>query len=278
MAVKSFKPYSAGRRFMTVSSFEEITAKKPEKSLVESLKKNGGRNFQGRLTVRHQGGGHKRLYRVIDFKRNKDGVPARVATIEYDPNRSARIALLNYFDGEKRYILAPDGLKVGDQIVSGPEADIKVGNALPLANIPLGTLVHNIEMKIGKGGQMVRSAGAAAQLMAKEGNYALLRMPSGEIRKIHINCRATIGQIGNLEHENLTIGKAGRNRWLGVRPENRGVAMNLMTIHMVVGKAVAQLDANILLLNGVNVLWVLKLAVKKHLINSSLNVVQKRRK
>ena len=226
MAVKSFKPYSAGRRFMTVSSFEEITAKKPEKSLVESLKKNGGRNFQGRLTVRHQGGGHKRLYRVIDFKRNKDGVPARVATIEYDPNRSARIALLNYFDGEKRYILAPDGLKVGDQIVSGPEADIKVGNALPLANIPLGTLVHNIEMKIGKGGQMVRSAGAAAQLMAKEGNYALLRMPSGEIRKIHINCRATIGQIGNLEHENLTIGKAGRNRWLGVRSENRGVAMN----------------------------------------------------
>lgn len=226
MAVKSFKPYSAGRRFMTVSSFEEITAKKPEKSLVESLKKNGGRNFQGRLTVRHQGGGHKRLYRVIDFKRNKDGVPARVATIEYDPNRSARIALLNYFDGEKRYILAPDGLKVGDQIVSGPEADIKVGNALPLANIPLGTLVHNIEMKIGKGGQMVRSAGAAAQLMAKEGNYALLRMPSGEIRKIHINCRATIGQIGNLDHENLTIGKAGRNRWLGIRPENRGVAMN----------------------------------------------------
>lgn len=207
MAVKSFKPYSAGRRFMTVSSFEEITAKKPEKSLVESLKKNGGRNFQGRLTVRHQGGGHKRLYRVIDFKRNKDGVPARVATIEYDPNRSARIALLNYFDGEKRYILAPDGLKVGDQIVSGPEADIKVGNALPLANIPLGTLVHNIEMKIGKGGQMVRSAGAAAQLMAKEGNYALLRMPSGEIRKIHINCRATIGQIGNLEHETSQLVK-----------------------------------------------------------------------
>ncbi|WP_303691478.1 50S ribosomal protein L2 [Megamonas hypermegale] len=226
MAIKSFKPYSAGRRFMTVSSFEEITAKKPEKSLVESLKSKGGRNFQGRLTVRHQGGGHKRLYRVIDFKRNKDGVPARVATIEYDPNRSARIALLNYFDGEKRYILAPNGLKVGDQVISGPEADIKVGNTLPLANIPLGTLVHNIEIKIGKGGQMVRSAGAAAQLMAKEGNYALLRMPSGEIRKIHINCRATIGQIGNLDHENLTIGKAGRSRWLGIRPENRGVAMN----------------------------------------------------
>ena len=195
MAIKSFKPYSAGRRFMTVSSFEEITAKKPEKSLVESLKSKGGRNFQGRLTVRHQGGGHKRLYRVIDFKRNKDGVPARVATIEYDPNRSARIALLNYFDGEKRYILAPNGLKVGDQVVSGPEADIKVGNTLPLANIPLGTLVHNIEIKIGKGGQMVRSAGAAAQLMAKEGNYALLRMPSGEIRKIHINCRATIVRL-----------------------------------------------------------------------------------
>jgi len=226
VAIKSFKPYSAGRRFMTVSSFEEITAKKPEKSLVESLKSKGGRNFQGRLTVRHQGGGHKRLYRVIDFKRNKDGVPARVATIEYDPNRSARIALLNYFDGEKRYILAPNGLKVGDQVISGPEADIKVGNTLPLANIPLGTLVHNIEIKIGKGGQMVRSAGAAAQLMAKEGNYALLRMPSGEIRKIHINCRATIGQIGNLDHENLTIGKAGRSRWLGIRPENRGVAMN----------------------------------------------------
>lgn len=226
MAIKSFKPYSAGRRFMTVASFEEITAKKPEKSLVESLKSKGGRNFQGRLTVRHQGGGHKRLYRVIDFKRNKDGIPARVATIEYDPNRSARIALLNYVDGEKRYILAPDGLKVGDQIVSGPEADIKVGNTLPLANIPLGTLVHNIELKIGKGGQMVRSAGAAAQLMAKEGSYALLRMPSGEIRKVHINCRATIGQIGNLEHENLTIGKAGRSRWLGVRPANRGVAMN----------------------------------------------------
>lgn len=226
MAVKSFKPYSPGRRFMTVSSFDEITASKPEKSLVTSLKKMGGRNFQGRLTVRHQGGGHKRLYRIIDFKRNKDGVPARVATIEYDPNRSARIALLNYFDGEKRYILAPDGLKVGDKVVSGADADIKVGNALPLANIPLGTLIHNIEMKIGKGGQMVRSAGTAAQLMAKEGNYALLRMPSGEIRKIHINCRATIGQVGNLEHENLTIGKAGRHRWMGVRPANRGVVMN----------------------------------------------------
>ncbi|MBO6304670.1 MAG: 50S ribosomal protein L2 [Selenomonadaceae bacterium] len=226
MAVKSFKPYSPGRRFMTVSSFEEITADKPEKSLVTSLKKKGGRNIHGHLTVRHQGGGHKRLYRIIDFKRNKDGIPAKVATIEYDPNRSARIALLNYADGEKRYILAPNGLKVGDKVESGAEADIKTGNSLPLKNIPVGTVIHNVELQIGRGAQMVRSAGASAQLMAKEDNYALLRMPSGEIRKVHVNCRATIGQVGNLEHENITIGKAGRNRWLGIRPENRGVAMN----------------------------------------------------
>ena len=226
MAVKSFKPYSAGRRFMTVASFDEITTDKPEKSLTERLKKNGGRNQQGRLTVRHQGGGHKRLYRIIDFKRTKDGIPARVATIEYDPNRSARIALLNYVDGEKRYILAPNGLKVGDMVESGPEADIKVGNALPLKNIPVGTTVHAVELKIGKGAQLVRSAGTSAQLMAKEGNYALLRMPSGELRKVHINCRATIGEVGNLEHENITLGKAGRSRWLGIRPENRGVAMH----------------------------------------------------
>ena len=226
MAVKSFKPYSAGRRFMTVASFDEITASKPEKSLTERLMKKGGRNQQGKLTVRHQGGGHKRLYRVIDFKRNKDGIPARVATIEYDPNRSARIALLNYVDGEKRYILAPNGLKVGDQVVSGSEADIKVGNALPLKDIPVGTTIHNVELKIGKGAQLVRSAGTSAQLMAKEGDYALLRMPSGELRKVHINCRATIGEVGNLEHENITIGKAGRNRWRGIRPENRGTAMN----------------------------------------------------
>ena len=226
MAVKSFKPYSAGRRFMTVASFDEITASKPEKSLTERLVKKGGRNQQGKLTVRHQGGGHKRLYRVIDFKRNKDGIPARVATIEYDPNRSARIALLNYVDGEKRYILAPNGLKVGDKVVSGPDSDIKVGNALPLKNIPVGTTIHNVELKTGKGAQLVRSAGTSAQLMAKEGDYALLRMPSGELRKVHINCRATIGEVGNLEHENITIGKAGRNRWLGVRPENRGTAMN----------------------------------------------------
>ena len=200
MAVKSFKPYSAGRRFMTVASFDEITTDKPEKSLTERLKKNGGRNQQGRLTVRHQGGGHKRLYRIIDFKRTKDGIPARVATIEYDPNRSARIALLNYVDGEKRYILAPNGLKVGDMVESGPEADIKVGNALPLKNIPVGTTVHAVELKIGKGAQLVRSAGTSAQLMAKEGNYALLRMPSGELRKVHINCRATIGEVGKARY------------------------------------------------------------------------------
>ena len=226
MAVKSFKPYSAGRRTMTVASFDEITTDKPEKSLVERIKKNGGRNQQGKLTVRHQGGGHKRLYRIIDFKRTKDGIPAKVATIEYDPNRSARIALLNYVDGEKRYIIAPNGLKVGDMVESGPNADIKPGNALPLRNIPVGTEVHNVELKIGKGAQLVRSAGASAQLMAKDGDYATLRMPSGEMRKVHINCRATVGIVGNLEHENITIGKAGRNRWLGSRPENRGVAMN----------------------------------------------------
>ena len=226
MAVKTFKPYSAGRRFMTVSSFDEITTDKPEKSLTVRLTKTGGRNQQGKLTVRHRGGGHKRLYRIIDFKRTKDGIPARVATIEYDPNRSARIALLNYADGEKRYILAPNGLKVGDVVESGAEADIKPGNTLPLKNIPLGTVIHAIELKIGKGAQLARSAGTSAQLMAKEGDYALLRLPSGEIRRVHINCRATIGEVGNLEHENITIGKAGRSRWLGRRPETRGIAMN----------------------------------------------------
>ena len=226
MAVKSFKPYSAGRRFMTVSSFDEITTDKPEKSLTVRLTKTGGRNQQGKLTVRHRGGGHKRLYRIIDFKRTKDGIPARVATIEYDPNRSARIPLLNYADGEKRYILAPNGLKVGDVVESGAEADIKPGNTLPLKNIPLGTVIHAIELKIGKGAQLARSAGTSAQLMAKEGDYALLRLPSGEIRRVHINCRATIGEVGNLEHENITIGKAGRSRWLGRRPETRGIAMN----------------------------------------------------
>ena len=226
MAIKSFKPYSAGRRFMTVSAFTEITASKPEKSLLAKVTSKGGRNNTGKMTVRHQGGGHKRQYRIIDFKRTKDNIPARVATIEYDPNRSARIALLKYADGEKRYIIAPHGLKVGDVVYSGPESDIKPGNALPLANIPLGTQVHNIEMKIGKGGQIVRSAGTSAQLMAKEGNYALLRLPSGELRRVRVECRATVGVVSNIDHENITIGKAGRQRWLGIRPGNRGVTMN----------------------------------------------------
>ena len=226
MAIKSFKPYSAGRRFMTVSAFTESTASKPEKSLLAKVTSKGGRNNTGKMTVRHQGGGHKRQYRIIDFKRTKDNIPARVATIEYDPNRSARIALLNYADGEKRYIIAPHGLKVGDVVYSGPESDIKPGNALPLANIPLGTQVHNIEMKIGKGGQIVRSAGTSAQLMAKEGNYALLRLPSGELRRVRVECRATVGVVSNIDHENITIGKAGRQRWKGIRPGNRGVTMN----------------------------------------------------
>ena len=226
MAVKSFKPTSPSRRFMTVADFSEITATSPERSLVVSLKKHAGRNNQGRITVRHQGGGSKRQYRIIDWKRNKDGIPAKVATIEYDPNRSARIALLFYADGAKSYIVAPNGLKVGDSVMNGITADIKVGNCLPLKNIPVGTVVHNVEMKIGKGAQLVRSAGTFAQLMAKEGDYALLRMPSGEQRKVHVNCRASIGQVGNLDHENETIGKAGRSRWLGIRPANRGTSMN----------------------------------------------------
>lgn len=226
MAIKSFKPYTPSRRFITVSAFEEITASKPEKSLLVKVNRTGGRNNTGKMTVRHQGGGHKRKYRIIDFKRTKDNVPARVASIEYDPNRSARIALLHYLDGEKRYILAPQGLKVGDTVYSGPESDIKPGNCLPLLNIPLGTQVHNIEMKIGKGGQIVRSAGTSAQLMAKEGSHALLRLPSGELRRVHINCRATVGVVGNTDHENQTIGKAGRSRWMGIRPANRGVVMN----------------------------------------------------
>ena len=226
MAYKAFKPYTPGRRFMTVSAFSEVTKSEPEKSLLSPVTRKGGRNHAGKTTVRHQGGGHKRQYRLIDFKRTKDNVPARVAAIEYDPNRTCRIALLHYLDGAKSYIIAPQGLKVGDMVESGPDADIKVGNALPLANIPLGTQVHNIEMKIGKGGQLVRSAGASAQLMAKEGKYALLRMPSGEVRRILVNCRATVGAVGNSDHENITIGKAGRNRWLGKRPANRGVVMN----------------------------------------------------
>lgn len=226
MAIKHFKPTSPGRRFVTVSDFKEITKTEPEKSLVEPLKKNGGRNAQGRMTVRHRGGGHKRSFRIIDFKRDKDGVPAKVAGIEYDPNRSARIALLHYADGEKRYILAPAGLEVGQTLFSGPGSDIKAGNCLPLKNIPLGTMIHNIELYPKGGGMLVRSAGTSAQLMAKEGKYANIRMPSGEMRLVLQECRATIGQVGNVEHENLTIGKAGRKRWLGIRPTVRGVVMN----------------------------------------------------
>jgi large subunit ribosomal protein L2 len=226
MPVKSFKPTSAGRRFQTSMTFSEITADRPEKSLVTPKRRSGGRNSSGQITSRFMGGGHKRQYRVIDFRREKMDVPASVASIEYDPNRTANIALLHYADGEKRYILAPVGLEVGARVVSGPKADILPGNALPLRGIPVGTTIHNIELKRGKGGQMVRSAGAAAQLMAKEGDYAQVRLPSGETRKVFIDCYATIGQVGNIEHENLSIGKAGRSRWLGWKPHNRGVSMN----------------------------------------------------
>jgi len=226
VAVKGFKPTSPGRRTMTVDDFSDITKDKPEKSLTQALRSSGGRNTKGRLTVRHRGGGHRRRYRIIDFRRDKDGVPARVAAIEYDPNRSARLALLNYADGEKRYILAPVGLKVGDTVSSGPGSDIRPGNALAMTDIPDGTMLHNVEIKPGKGGQMVRSAGAAAQLMAKEGELALLRMPSGEMRYIPKACRATVGQVGNVEHENITVGKAGRKRWMGIRPGVRGVVQN----------------------------------------------------
>lgn len=226
MAIKSFRPTSPGKRFATVSTFEEITKTEPEKSLVQPLKKHSGRNNQGRLTVRHRGGGHKRKYRIVDYLRNKDGIPATVAAIEYDPNRSANIALLHYADGEKRYILAPNALQVGTVIYSGSGSDIKLGNCLTLNDIPVGTVIHNIELKPGKGGQLVRSAGAGAQLKAKEGNYAHVELPSGEVRLIHINCRATIGQVGNMDHQNISIGKAGRTRWMGIRPTVRGVVMN----------------------------------------------------
>jgi large subunit ribosomal protein L2 len=226
MPVKSFRPITPSQRFKTVSTFEEITTSKPEKSLLLPLRKNAGRNNQGRISVRRRGGGHKRYYRIIDFKRNKDNIPAKVATIEYDPNRSARIALLHYKDGEKRYILAPDGLKVGDQVMSGETAEFKVGNVLQLDKIPMGTAVHNVELKPGHGGQLVRGAGASAQLMAKEGKYVQLKLPSGEVRIVPFNCRATIGQVGNLDHVNITLGKAGRARWLGRRPKVRGVVMN----------------------------------------------------
>jgi large subunit ribosomal protein L2 len=226
MPVRQYRPTSPGRRGMSVVGFDEVTRSKPERSLVVSLPKASGRNNQGRITTRHRGGGAKRLYRIIDFKRNKVGIPARVVSVEYDPNRTSHIALLQYVDGEKRYILAPSGLKVGDRLMSGPDAEIRVGNALPLRNIPTGTVIHNIELQPGKGGQMVRSAGGAAQLMAKEGDYAQIRLPSGEHRLVHIRCMATIGQVGNLDHENVSIGKAGRSRHLGRRPAVRGSVMN----------------------------------------------------
>ncbi len=226
MGIKQHKPTSPARRFQTVSTFEELSGSGPHKPLTKGKKRISGRNNKGRQTIWFRGGGHKRRYREIDFKRDKAGVPAKVASIEYDPNRSAHIALLHYADGEKRYILWPVGLSVGDQVVSGEGAPVNPGNSLPIRAIPLGTIVHNIELRIGKGGQMVRSAGTGAQVMAKEGRYAQLRLPSGEVRRVHVECQATVGQVGNLEHENLSLGKAGRNRWLGRRPHNRGVVMN----------------------------------------------------
>ena len=226
MPIKVYKPTSPGRRDMSGSTFEEITRTRPEKSLLRPLKKRAGRNFRGKITVRHRGGGHKRRYRVIDFKRDKDGVPGRVSTVEYDPNRSARIALVVYADGDKRYIIAPVGLRVGDMVMAGPDAEIRVGNSLPISNIPVGTTIHNIELHIGKGGQLVRSAGTSAQLLAKEGRYAHIRLPSGEVRLVNVQCMATIGQVGNTDHGNIKLGKAGRKRWLGFRPSVRGSAMD----------------------------------------------------
>jgi large subunit ribosomal protein L2 len=226
MAIRKFKPTSPSRRFYEAPDFETITASKPEKKLLDPKKSRGGRNNQGRITTRFRGGGHKQRYRKVDFKRNKIGVPATVKTIEYDPNRSARIALVHYADGEKAYILAPDGLQVGQQVISSRNADVKPGNAMPLRHMPLGTMIHNIELKIGKGAQLVRSAGTAAQLMAKDGDYAQVRLPSGEVRMVHLNCRASIGQVSNAQHARLTLGKAGRSRWLGRRPHNRGTTMN----------------------------------------------------
>lgn len=226
MAIKKYNPTTPGRRQMTVSAFEEVTGKSEIKSLMSSVKKNAGRNAYGRITVRHRGGGNKRQYRLIDFKRDKDGIPAKVASVEYDPNRSAYIALLNYADGEKRYIIYPNGLSVGDTVMSGSGADIKPGNALPLINIPLGTVIHNVELKPGKGAQLVRSAGTSAQLMAKENDFAQIRLASGEVRMVPMTCKATIGQVGNLDHENVKLGKAGRKRWMGIRPTVRGVVMN----------------------------------------------------
>ncbi len=226
MAIKSYRPTTPGRRHQTVSDFSDLSAVAPCKPLVKGRNRTGGRNNHGRITVRHRGGGHKRRYREIDFKRNKPNIPAKVHSIEYDPNRSSHIALLHYADGEKRYILAPVGLKAGDSVLSGEEADIRPGNALPLTNIPEGTLVHNVELRVGKGGQLIRSAGGSGQLLAKEGNYAQIKLPSGEVRMVRVECMATVGQVGNIDQENVSIGKAGRSRWLGMRPHVRGVAMN----------------------------------------------------
>jgi len=226
MPVKSYNPTSPGRRFQTVSTFEEVTRSRPEKSLVVRVKEEGGRNNRGKITVRYRSGWHKKKYRIVDFRREKFGIPAKVAHIEYDPNRTARIALLHYADGEKRYIIAPLGIKVGDSLMSGPEADIRTGNALPMASIPVGTVIHNVELKKGAGGQIARSAGSSVQLLAREGEYATLRLNSGEVRKVRSECMATVGQVGNLDHENISIGKAGRSRWLGRRPRVRGVVMN----------------------------------------------------
>ena len=226
MALRILKPKTPGTRWMTIPTFEEITKWKPEKSLIEALRKTGGRNTNGHITSRHRGGGHKRFYRIIDFKRDRIGIDAKVTAIEYDPNRSARIALLQYKDGQRRYIIAPDGVKVGEVLTSGPQVDIKVGNAMPLGNIPAGTFVHNVELRPGKGGQIARSAGSSIQVMAKEGKYAQLRLPSGEIRNVPIECYATIGVVSNIDHENVSLGKAGRSRWLGIRPQSRGVVQN----------------------------------------------------
>lgn len=226
MAIRKLRPMTPATRFYSISSFEEVTKTKPEKSLLKPLKKSGGRNNLGRITSRHRGGGHKRRYRVIDFKRDKRGMEAEVVAIEYDPNRSARIALLQYADGDKRYIIAPDGLKLGAKVASGSGVEVQVGNAMPLSEIPVGTFVHNVEMKLGKGGQLGRSAGNSLQLMAREGDFATLKLPSGEVRKIPVNCFASIGPVGNADHENISLGKAGRSRWLGIRPQTRGMAMN----------------------------------------------------
>ena len=226
MPIKLYKPTSPGRRGMTAFTFEEITTSTPQKSLLRPVRKQGGRNFRGKVTVRHQGGGHKRRYRVIDFKRDKQGIPGRISTIEYDPNRSARIALVVYADGDKRYIPAPLGLKVGDVVMSGPQAEVRVGNAMPIANIPVGSTIHNVELQVGRGGQIARAAGTSAQVLAKEGRYAQIRMPSGEVRLVSVSCTATIGQVGNTEHGNILLGKAGRKRWMGIRPTVRGTAMD----------------------------------------------------